>query len=407
MDKPFPKKAQRSAAFADLGAIFAVFLRLGLSSFGGPVAHLGYFRKEFVEKRRWLTDAAYAELVALSQFLPGPASSQTGFALGLMRGGYLGGFFAWLGFTLPSAVIMAGAAYGLAYADGPEASGLIAGLKLVAVAVVAQAVLGMWRSLCPDVPRGTIAVLALAVLLSVSTAMAQLGVIAVGAAIGFLLLRDQGGRETAPLAGPVSARAGAVLLTIFFALLLLLPVGAALWGGLELADAFYRAGALVFGGGHVVLPLLQEATVVPGWIGPDDFLAGYGVAQALPGPLFAFAAYLGAVSGTEPNGIAGAFVALIAIFLPGLLLVMGALPFWDRLRAQPKIRSAIAGANAAVVGVLAAALYNPIFLAAVTDGMSLAIAVLAFAALVLWRLPVLLVVVLTAGAGLARAIIGI
>ncbi len=407
MDKPFPKKAHRSAAFADLGSIFAVFLRLGLTSFGGPVAHLGYFRKEFVEKRRWLTDAAYAELVALSQFLPGPASSQTGFALGLMRGGYLGGLAAWLGFTLPSAVIMAGAAYGLAYADGPEATGLIAGLKLVAVAVVAQAVLGMWRSLCPDVPRGTIAVLALAVLLSVSTAMAQLGVIAAGAAIGFLLLREQGGGETTPLAGPVSARAGALLLMIFFALLLLLPVGAALWAGLELADAFYRAGALVFGGGHVVLPLLQEATVAPGWIRADDFLAGYGVAQALPGPLFTFAAYLGAVSGAEPNGIAGASVALIAIFLPGLLLVMGALPFWDRLRAQPKIRSAIAGANAAVVGVLAAALYNPIFLTAVTDGMSLAIAVLAFAALVLWRVPVLLVVALTAGTGLARAIIGI
>jgi len=387
-------------------SIFAVFLRLGLTCFGGPVAHLGYFREEFVEKRKWLTDAAYAELVALSQFLPGPASSQTGFALGLMRGGYAGGAAAWLGFTLPSALIMVAAAYGLSYADGPAAQGVIDGLKLVAVAVVAQAVLGMWRNLCPDMPRGTIAVIALALLAAVPMVGTQLGVIAAGALAGLALLRDGGNRDATPLSGPVSAKSGSAFLVLFVALLALLPL-LAFFPALDLAEAFYRAGALVFGGGHVVLPLLDEATVARGWISSDDFLAGYGVAQAVPGPLFTFAAYLGAAATPEPNGPAGALIALVAIFLPGILLVMGALPFWDRLRVQPKIRGAIAGANAAVVGVLAAALYDPIFVTAVQDGLSLAIAALAFAALTLWRLPVLLVVLLTAGAGLARALAGL
>lgn len=410
---PIAKKAEAFKSGIPVGegffGILAIFLRLGLTSFGGPIAHLGYFRKEFVEQRRWLSDAAYAELVALSQFLPGPASSQAGFALGLTRGGYAGGLAAWIGFTLPSALIMIAAAYGIALAKGPEAQGLIEGLKLVAVAVVAQAVLGMWRSLCPDAARGTIAVLALAALAAFPGLGMQLGVIAAGAVGGLLILRHEGAPDAAPIASRVSVSAGVAALVLFFALLFLLPVAASYLSNpaIGLANAFYRAGALVFGGGHVVLPLLEEATVTPGWVARDDFLAGYGVAQALPGPLFAFAAYLGAASAAEPNGPGGALIAIIAIFLPGVLLMLGCLPFWDWLRREPRIRAAIAGANAAVVGLLAAALYDPIWVSAVKDGASLAFAVLAFAALVLWRLPVLAVVTLTAGAGLIRVFLNI
>jgi len=387
--------------------IFLVFLRLGLISFGGPIAHLGYFRAEFVGRRHWLSEDAYADIVALSQFVPGPASSQTGFALGVLRGGLLGGLAAWAGFTLPSAILMLLAAYGLRYAEGPIAQGAIHGLKLLAAGVVAQAVWSMGRSLCPDRLRAGFAFVIAAILIAVPNAQLQLAAIVLGSLFGFFLLRGMERPHAAPLGIKTSRTAAMFAILAYFLLLAGLPIAAAITqsGTIELAEAIYRAGALVFGGGHVVLPLLQETVVRPGWVPAGDFLAGYGAAQALPGPLFTFAAFLGAKSSVGPGGAAGAAVAVIAIFLPGLLLMVGALPFWDRLRVRGHARGALDGVNAAVVGILGAALYQPVWTSAVEMPLDAALAVLAFAAMAAARLPVLIVVLLAAAAGSLAAVL--
>jgi chromate transporter len=387
---------RRSQAGSPL-EVLRVFLKLGLTSFGGPVAHLGYFRREFVVRRTWLDERAYADLVALCQFLPGPASSQTGFAIGLMRAGYLGGLAAWAGFTLPSAIAMTLIAYGEGALKGPVGEGLMHGLKLVAVAVVAQAVLGMAQSLCPDRPRATIAVVSLIVMAFAPAAWAQIAVILLGALAGLVLCRQGGDVAVAAAETPISRRMATVFAGVFFALLALsfIPVRP---GAPALAAAFYRSGGLVFGGGHVVLPLLRTAVVDPGWVTDSAFLAGYGAAQAVPGPLFTFAAFLGAVASIAPGGVAGAALALVAIFAPGILLVMAALPFWNGLRARLNARAAMAGVNAAVVGLLAAALYNPVWTSAVRSPVDFAIAAAGFVALIVWRAPPLIVVIATAGA---------
>ena len=393
-----------SAARGSALEVLRVFLKLGLMSFGGPVAHLGYFRQEVVARRAWLDERAYADLVGLSQFLPGPASSQTGFAIGLTRAGYLGGLAAWAGFTLPSAAAMTLFAYGEGALGGRAGDGLEHGLKLVAVAIVAQAVMGMAQSLAPDRPRATIAVLSLILMAFAPAAWAQIAVIVLGAAAGLVVCR-QGAVIAGPDAdAPITRRMGIVFLSLFFALLALsfVPAGS---GAAALAAAFYRSGALVFGGGHVVLPLLRAAVVDPGWVSDSAFLAGYGAAQAVPGPLFTFAAYLGAVASAPPGGVVGAALALVAIFAPGLLLMMGAIPFWHGLRARPGARAAMAGVNAAVVGLLASALYNPVWTSAVRSPADFAIAAAGFAALVFGAAP-LLVVVVTAAAGLALGLAG-
>ena len=385
------------------GEIFLVFLKLGLTSFGGPIAHLGYFRAEFVERRRWLSERAFVDLVALAQFLPGPASSQTGFAIGLMRGGRLGGLAAWAGFALPSALLMLLFAYGAAsLADSWQGVGLLHGLKLVAVAIVAQAVLGMARSLCPDRARASIATAALVLLLFAPGSLSQVGAIALGGVGGLALCRDGGERIADDLAMPVSRRWGFACLAAFLALLALsfVPVRG---GALALFDAFYRSGALVFGGGHVVLPLLRDAVVAPGWVSDNAFLAGYGAAQALPGPLFTFAAYLGALTGAPPAGLSGAVVALVAIFLPGMLALMAALPFWRELRALGPAQAAMRGVNAAVVGLLGAALYSPVWTSAVQTSADVAVAATGFLLLAVWRAPPLVVALIAASAGIGLA----
>ncbi len=391
----------RTGTKGSAGEVFLAFLKLGLTSFGGPIAHLGYFRDELVTRRRWLDDQAYADLVALCQFLPGPASSQTGFALGLMRAGALGGLAAWTAFTLPSAVLMVLFAAGAASLDGPAAAGALHGLKLVAVAVVAQAVWGMARTLTPDRPRAAIALLALFAVVLLPTWAGQVGAIVAGSLLGLWWCR--GAAETAGAAMPaqVRRRLGAIAFAVFLGFLLGLPLLAAASGNhaLALADSFYRAGALVFGGGHVVLPLLEAETVARGWLSADTFLAGYGAAQAVPGPLFTFAAYLGAAGGPAPNGIAGAGIALVAVFLPGLLLVVAALPFWAVLRARPMARAAMAGANAAVVGVLGAALYHPVWTSAVLSPLDMALAAGGFVALTVFRASPWVVVAALAGIG--------
>jgi chromate transporter len=388
--------------------IFTAFLRLGLTSFGGPAAHLSYFRAEFVNRRKWLGDESYADIVALSQFVPGPASSQTGFAIGLLRGGLPGGMAAWAGFTLPSALLMLLAAYGLRYTGNAIAQGVIHGLKLLAVAVVAQAVWGMGRSLCPDRPRAGLAFVTASLLIALPSGQLQLAAIAAGALFGIVFL--QGANQPhAPTLGVETGRMAAIsAIAVFFLFLIGLPFAGAVSesGSIQLFEAFYRAGALVFGGGHVVLPLLQQAVVRPGWVTPSDFLAGYGAAQALPGPLFTFAAFLGAKASIGPGGAEGALIATISIFLPGLLLVYGALPFWDRLRTKALVRSALNGVNAAVAGILGAALYQPVWTSSVVQPSDAALALLAFAALTVVRLPVLLVVALSAGAGAVFALAG-
>jgi chromate transporter len=381
--------------------ILLAFLRLGCASFGGPVAHLGYFRQEFVARRRWLTEQAYADIVALAQFLPGPASSQTGFAIGLLRGGIAGGLAAWAGFTLPSAILLVLFAHGAGSIAGSAAgAGLLHGLKLVAVAIVAQAVMGMARSLCPDRTRAAIATIALVVMLLAPWSILQLGVIAAGAAAGWALCRESGGSAPEGVAMPVSRGFGIACLVAFLAVLALafLPLGA---GAGALFAAFYRSGALVFGGGHVVLPLLRDAVVVPGWVSDGAFLAGYGAAQAVPGPLFTFAAYLGTVAAGAPGGITGAAIALAAIFAPGILCLLAALPFWHAMRARPGAQAAMRGTNAAVVGLLGAALYNPVWISAVLRPADFALAACGFVLLVSWRAPPLLVVTLSALAGIA------
>jgi chromate transporter len=377
--------------------VFLVALRLGLTSFGGPVAHLGYFREEYVARRKWLDEATYADLVALCQFLPGPASSQVGMAVGILRAGPPGAVAAWLGFTLPSAIALVAFAYGLGAAASAEAPWLH-GLKICAVAVVAQAVWGMARSLAPDRPRATLAVLVAIGALAWRGALAQVALIAAAGLIGWRVLVPETKAETRARALAIRRGTAVAALAIFFALLVVLPVVAgtvdAHW--LAVTDSFYRAGSLVFGGGHVVLPLLHAEVVRPGWVTNEAFVAGYGAAQAVPGPLFTFAAYLGAMMQTPPSGLAGAAVALVAIFLPAFLLVVGALPFWNRLRANAAMRAALAGVNAGVVGLLLAALYTPVWTSAIAGPADLALALAAFAALAFWKAPPWAVVVGTA-----------
>ena len=378
--------------------VFTAFLKLGLTSFGGPIAHLGYFRDEFVARRRWLDEQTYGDLVALCQFLPGPASSQVGMALGIGRAGVPGAIAAWLGFTAPSAIAMILFAYGVQAWTGALQSDVLRGLKIVAVAVVAQAVWAMARSLCPDAPRATLAVLAAIAMLLWQTAIGQIAVIAVGGAAGLLFLRQDAlaGGAAAPVR--VGRRTATLAWILFVGLAVALPIAAGLSPSAELAilDRFYRTGWLVFGGGHVVLPLLQAEVVPPGWVSNDSFLAGYGAAQAVPGPLFTFAAYLGAIMQVGPGGWLGGLLCLAAVFLPSFLLVVGALPLWQRLRANAAARSALAGINAAVVGLLLAALYDPVWVSAIRSGADFALALAAFLLLAVWRVSPWIVVVATA-----------
>ncbi len=383
--------------------VFLAFLRLGLTSFGGPVAHLGYFRDEFVVRRRWLVEQSFADLVALCQFLPGPSSSQVGIAVGLSRAGFAGACAAWLGFTLPSALVLAALAIGLQDWRDALHPGLLHGLKLAAVAVVAQAVWTMARTLCPDARRATLAVLSACAVLAWPAAPVQVAVLACAGALGLVLVEPARNAPHESLQIRVPRRLAMAALGAFFALLVLLPLLAARWpdGPVPRIDAFYRAGALVFGGGHVVLPLLQSEVVARGWVGGDVFLAGYGAAQAVPGPLFTFAAFLGASMRSAPAGWAGAALCLVSIFLPGFLLVLGTLPFWDGLRRHGWAQSALGGINAAVVGLLLAALYNPVWTGAVRSPGDFALGLAAWAALALWKLPPWAVVVAAAAAGAA------
>ena len=387
--------------------VFAAFLKLGVTSFGGPIAHLGYFRHEFVTRRKWLEEPSYADIVALCQFLPGPASSQVGITIGLLRAGLAGALAAWLGFTAPSALAMMAFGYGVtAFGDLGHAAWLH-GLKIVAVAVVAQAVWGMAQSLCPDRPRVTLAIGAAVLTLLLPSAVGQVGVIALGALIGWRWLPGDAGKTANAIHVPLSRRAGFAAFAIFVVLLILLPLaaGATQVHAIGLIDAFYRSGSLVFGGGHVVLPLLQQEVVPPGWISNDAFLAGYGAAQAVPGPLFTFAAYLGTAMQPSPNGWLGALICLVAIFLPSFLLLFGALPFWNDLRQRADIQSALRGVNAAVVGLLLAALYTPVWTSAIGRPVDFAIAAVAFLLLVFWKVPPWLVVVLGALASAGAALI--
>lgn len=386
--------------------VFLAFLKLGLTSFGGPIAHLGYFRDELVTRRQWLDEAAYADLVALCQFLPGPASSQVGFALGLFRAGPLGALAAWVAFTLPSAIALVAFAYGAGALGGAVGTALIHGLKLVAVAIVAQAVLGMALALAPDARRAAIAAVATLGVSLATVGAAQIAVIIMGAVAGLAVCRGLGVPAGSSLKGRVRKRIGACALVAFAALLAGLPVAAVATQshGLDLFDAFYRSGALVFGGGHVVLPLLEAEVVGSGWMGEDVFLAGYGAAQAIPGPLFAFAAYLGAAGDMAPNGIGGAIIALIAVFLPGLLILIAALPFWESLRGRPAAQAAMRGANASVVGILAAALYDPVWTGGIQSPQDFALAAIGFIALVAWKIPPWIVVVGLVGASITASV---
>ncbi|MGO4714271.1 chromate efflux transporter [Bradyrhizobium sp. 2TAF24] len=381
--------------------VLLTFLRLGITSFGGPIAHIGYFREEFVVRRRWLEEQAYADLVALCQFLPGPASSQVGFSIGLMRAGYLGGAAAWIGFTLPSALLLVLFAYGAASLNSPLGLGVVHGLKLVAVAIVAQAVWGMARSLCPDRTRASIALVAALTILASTSSIAQIGAILIGGVLGWRFCRGAVPDDPGRIGASVSRSVALAALAAFFALLVGLPILRSAWpnAGVALVDAFYRSGALVFGGGHVVLPLLREAVVTPGWVTDDAFLTGYGAAQAVPGPLFTFAAYLGAIMQPAPHGLVGAALALAAIFLPGLLVVIAALPYWDTFRRRSFAQAIMRGVNAAVVGILGAALYNPVWSTTVKTQGDFGIALTGFVLLTAWRAPPLLIVVLSAAAG--------
>ncbi|MDQ0653393.1 chromate efflux transporter [Pseudomonas cedrina] len=386
-------------------SVFLIFLRLGLTSFGGPIAHLGYFRAEFVTRRRWLSERSYADLVALCQFLPGPASSQVGIALGLSRAGYGGAAAAWAGFTLPSAIALILFAVGLSHYGNAIPSGVLHGLKVVAVAVVAQAVWGMARNLCRGMARITLMLIAACAALLEPSAWGQVGVIAVSGIAGLLLFKPAPSTEHDVLPVAISRRAGALWLGLFALLLAGLPLLAG-WlpnPTLALVDAFYRTGSLVFGGGHVVLPLLQAQVVTPQWVSSDVFVAGYGATQAVPGPLFTFAAFLGASMKHAPTGWLGGVIGLLAIFAPSFLLVMGALPFWATLRRSPRTQAALAGVNAAVVGLLLAALYQPVWTSAIFSVTDFALALIALAALTVGRLPPWLVV---AGCGAVGALLG-
>ncbi|WP_370986048.1 chromate efflux transporter [Bradyrhizobium sp. DN5] len=396
----------RSSAGSPL-EVLRIFLKLGLTCFGGPIAHIGYFRDEFVVRRKWIDEHAYADLVGLCQFLPGPASSQVGFSIGLMRAGYLGALAAWTGFTLPSAAALILFAYGAGVLSGPLGGGLLHGLKLTAVAIVAQAVWGMARNLCPDRERASIAVVAALIILFSTSSVAQIGAIVLGGLIGLWLCRSEAPAPSGHVEMPVSRTVGLITLGMFIVLLVGLPALRGLTGssGIALFDAFYRSGALVFGGGHVVLPLLREAFVAPGWLSDDAFLAGYGAAQAVPGPLFTFAGYLGTVVSAEPQGLAGAALGLVGIFLPGMLVLLGALPFWDSFRKRAGAQAMMRGVNAAVVGVLGAALYDPVWTATVHSPRDFGIALVGFVLLVAWRAPPLIVVAFSAAAGAAMALV--
>ena len=388
------------------GEVFAAFLKLGLTSFGGPIAHLGYFRDELVLRRCWIDEKGYADLVALCQFLPGPASSQVGFALGLMRGGPLGAAAAWAAFTLPSAILLVLFALGVHAFGGPIGSGIIHGLKVVAVAIVAQAVWGMARTLCPDRERAGIALAAVLIVVIVSGSVGQILAIAAGALAGLWLCRTKSEAVSGHMTFPVSPATGIAALVLFFGLLFGLPAVAAGTNaqGLAVFDSFYRAGSLVFGGGHVVLPLLETEVVRSGWVPADQFLAGYGAAQAVPGPLFTFAAFLGTILGPAPNGFVGALIALVAIFLPGFLLLIGVIPFWDAFRGRPTAQAIMRGANASVVGILGAALYQPVWTSAILEPYDFALALTCFVLLMAWKMPPWIVVIVSAVGGVLIAL---
>lgn len=375
-------------------SVFLVFLRLGLTSFGGPIAHLGYFREEFVARRQWLSERSYVDLVALCQFLPGPASSQVGIGLGLSRAGFSGAVAAWAGFTLPSAIILVLFAQGISSWGSAFPVGVLHGLKIVAVAVVAQAVWGMARNLCTDVPRVTIAAFSACVALLWPNALGQIGVIVWAAIIGLILLKPAQSLAAEAMPILVSRKVGVMSLVLFFSLLVGLPLLMQVWPSpmLAMVNAFYRAGSLVFGGGHVVLPLLQATTVPNGWVANDTFLAGYGLAQAVPGPLSTFAAFLGASMSVHPSGWTGATVCLISIFAPSFLLVVGVLPFWEQLRHSFRTQAALAGVNAGVVGLLVAAWYNPVWTSAIFKPQDFGLALIALVALMFWKAPPWLVV---------------
>ncbi len=384
-----------------VGEVLAVSTRLGLTSFGGPVAHLGYFREEYVHRRKWLDEGAYADIVALCQFLPGPASSQVGISIGLVRAGFRGALAAWLGFTLPSVLALLAFAYGVDRIGGVLDAGWLHGLKIVAVAVVAQAVYGMAVNLTPDRERVTLAILAAVTVLAWSTALSQVLVIIAAGLIGWRFLPRVELLPVKPLMVGISKRTALISWGIFFALLLGLPIVHGLVGGqaLSMLDGFYRAGSLVFGGGHVVLPLLQAEVVPPGWLTNEEFIAGYGAAQAVPGPLFTFAAYLGAMTWGGTNAWIGAAIAIFAIFIPSFLLIVGALPFWDLLRSRVDFQAALRGINAGVVGILLAALYDPVWTSAIVAPEDFALGLSAFGLLVFWKQPPWLVVVFAAIGG--------
>jgi chromate transporter len=379
-------------------SVFLAFLRLGLTSFGGPVAHLGYFRGEFVARRQWLDEAAYTDIIALCQFLPGPASSQVGITIGILRAGLPGALAAWLGFSGPSAIAMIAFGYGVAQLGDIAQAPWLHGLKIVAVAVVAQAVLSMARTLCPDRLRATMAVAAALLVLALPNAVGQIGAIVLGALIGWRLLPADPKAAHSEIAIHIARPLAIVALIAFFVLLAGLPLLKTASGShaVALFDSFYRSGSLVFGGGHVVLPLLQKEVVPPGWIGNDAFLAGYGAAQAVPGPLFTFAAYLGTEMQPGPNGWVGGLICLLAIYLPSFLLLVGVLPYWDALRRRAGVQSALKGVNAAVVGLLLAALYTPVWTSAILGPADFAIGIAAFLLLALWRVPPWIVVALGA-----------
>ncbi len=396
------KQNHKKSDFKSLLEILLVSTRLGLTSFGGPIAHLGYFHNEYIQRRKWMDEKSYAELVALCQFLPGPASSQVGIGIGVMRAGVLGGIVSFLGFTLPSVIaliIFALILQGLNIGD----IGWIHGLKIVAVAVVAHAILGMAQKLTPDLKRKALALFALVVTLLWQTAFTQVGAIVISAIIGFILYKQHTESDDSRIQFPISRGFAVICLSLFFGLLILLPilreVTSLSW--IAMFDSFYRSGSLVFGGGHVVLPLLEREFVPTGWLSEEAFLAGYGAAQAVPGPLFTFAAYLGAVM----DGWQGGLLATIAIFLPAFLLILGTLPFWDSLRRKPKIKGALMGMNAAVVGILISAFYQPIWTSSILAPIDFAFAAILFSMLVYWKLPPWIIVVIGAIGGSLMSLI--
>ena len=390
-----------TSASITLFDLFSTFLKLGCTSFGGPIAHLGYFRQEFVERRRWLDDQAYADLVALCNFLPGPASSQVGIALGVSQRGLPGGIAAWLGFTLPSAIALMAFAYAY-HAFGISAdAGWLHGLKIVAVAVIAQALWGMGRTLCPDRLRASLAIAATLIVFAWASAWGQILAIVIGGLVGWRYLEPVTLHRPENARFPVSRGQALVAWLLFFGLLIALPLAARIADShaLDVFDSFYRTGSLVFGGGHVVLPLLHQEVVAPAWVSDDLFLAGYGAAQAVPGPLFTFAAYLGSVMSPEPNGVTGGLLALVAIFLPSFLLVVGALPYWEALRQKQRVQSALRGVSAAVVGLLLAALYDPVWTSTIHGARDFALALVAFGLLMFWRVSPFYVVLASAAGG--------